>query len=87
MRHQLQKRDYDFQLVAPFGHLNLIGARYTAILYHNNSEAEVISILRRSTDFMFDGRQVSVVPIKDMIQLVRRNGKKMLPKGDFDRLQ
>jgi len=36
---------------------------------------------------MFEGRQTQIAPIKDMLRLVNRNGKRMLPKGDFDDLQ
>jgi hypothetical protein len=36
---------------------------------------------------MFEGRQTYAVAIQDMIRLIKRNGKRMLPKEDFDKLQ
>ena len=36
---------------------------------------------------MFDGKQTMILPISEMIHLIKRNGKKMLPKSDFDKLQ
>ena len=36
---------------------------------------------------MFEGRQTVVADIPEMIHLLQRNGKRMLPKADFDRYQ
>ena len=66
---------------------DVIGARFVTILYHNNSHSEIIDLIRDNLDFMFDGKQTLIVPIPDMILLLQRNGKRMLPKADFDKLQ
>lgn len=74
----------DFELVAPFIHLNLKGAAATCILYHNIPFNEVYSIISYNPDFHFDNRNTVVVVITNYIKFADRTAYKV-DKSDTNR--
>lgn len=63
IKKRLRKYIQDFQLSAPFTHLNIKGSTATAILYHNVSFNEILSVISYNQDFYFDERYVVVVSV------------------------
>ena len=71
----------------PFVHLDIKGAFAVAILYHFESHVKLQTIITNNHEFKFNGRQLIMIPITQMVHLANRSGYKMLPKNDFDSLQ
>ena len=60
---KIRKYGFDFKLINPFRHYNLLGVAATAILYHNDPFIDILTAISYNKEFCIDNRQMIVVEI------------------------